>query len=583
MTTEKKLTGYPSIDKPWLKYYSEEAINAEIPKCSIYDNIYQGNCEHLSDIALIYFGKKITYKKLFDEIDKTAKAFLTKGIKAGDNVCFCIPAIPEALYAILALNKIGANAVMLNPLFTEEQLVARITETDANLLIVANELYGRIEKVIPKTNIKTVISCAAVNSLGLIVKMMKKVKPISNTITWNDFIKSSNNSKLATLPYIANRPAIMVYSSGTTGASKGIQLTNDGVNSTINEGVQIGFEWKRGDRWLAIIPIWFSTGICASILVPLRYGISIILEPQYDFDIFCKHITRFKPNFMIAACATLNYLMEKQPKADAYKEFKFLCAGGEYVTASAEKKYNEWLKINGNKYGFFKGYGMCECGGTITASSPKSNVIGSAGIPTPNVVVSAFDIDTGKELTYGKRGEIRVLTSSRMLGYYKNPSATAEYFHEDEMGRIWACTGDMGYVSEDGSVFIDGRISSSYINSTGKTIYLFDIERAVLDIEEIKQCKAVVSEINGEKTHAIHIALYDTADTKEVLSSLKKHCAEKLPSNHIPLLVKIYKSALPVAPSGKLDVIKMENDTADLIDISSSDYDMIDLQYKCNS
>ena len=109
-------------------------------------------------------------------------------------------------------------------------------------------------------------------------------------------------------------------------------------------------------------------------------------------------------------------------------------------------------------------------------------------------------------------GEIRVLSPCKMLGYYKNTEATAKYFKTDENGNIWACTNDMGYVTEDGNVYVDGRISSSYENIAGERIYLFDIERAILDIEQIRQCKAVVSEINGEKIHIAHIVLTAEAD-----------------------------------------------------------------------
>ncbi len=564
---EKNLTGYPSIDKPWLKYYSEEAIGIRNSECSIYQNIYDGNYTYHNDVALLYFGKKITYGKLFKEIDKVAKALIKYGVKCGDNVAVCMPAIPETIYLILALNKIGANANMLNPLFSEEQLTARINDTGAELLFTINELYIRVEKVVTKTTIKTVVCCTSVNSLGAVVKIIKKAKSISDTIPWNIFIKSGKGLDVIVPAYKPNRPAIMVYSSGTTGASKGIQLTNDSINNTIYEGVQIGFDWKRSDKWLAVVPIWFSTGVCASILVPLKYGITVILEPQYDFDIFYKHIVKYKPNFMIAANATLAYLMEKHPKAEAYKEFKFLCAGGEYVTKSAENNYNEWLKNNGNTYGFFKGYGMCECGGTVTASSPKCNVLGSAGIPTPNVVVAAFDLESGKELQYGERGELRVITPCRMLGYYKNREVTEKFFYEDEQGRLWACTGDMGYVTEDGCVYVDGRISSSYKNNASETIYLFDIERTILEIEQVRQCKVVVSEVDGRRKHIAHMVLVDLTDISKTLEKIKQHCSQRLKENHLPTLVKLYDSALPVAPSGKLDITAMEKDALDLINI----------------
>lgn len=564
---EKKSTGYPSVDKPWLKYYTEEAINTEIPQCTIYQNIYNHNKDYPNDIALLYFGKKIIYKQLFTEIDKATKAFIANGVRYGENVVICAPAIPETIYAILALNKIGANAVMLNPLFTEEQLVDRVSETEAKLMVVANELYERVEKVIPKTAIEVVVSCPAVNSLGAIIKLLKKTKTIPNTITWNDFLKQGKTTELFAPEYKANWPAIMVYSSGTTGASKGIQLTNDGVNATITQYKVGGYDFQRQDRYFAQIPVWFSTGICVTMLVPLLLGITVILEPLYDFEIFAKDIIKYEPNFLITASGLMDHLMNVHPKAKAYKKFKYLCIGGEYVAPCSEIKYNKWLADNGNDKGLHKGYGMCECGGTVTASSYNCNVIGSAGIPTPHITVAAFELETGKECKYGDRGEIRVLTPCRMLGYYKNPAATAEYFYEDEQGQIWACTGDMGYVTEDGSVYVDGRISSSYKNAVGETIYLFDIERAILDIDSIRQCKVVVSDINCEKMHVAHIVLTAGVKKDTILRHVKDYCSGKLPANHTPKLVKLYDTALPVAPSGKLDVTKMERDTNNLLEI----------------
>lgn len=559
------MTGYPSIDKPWLKYYSEEAINTSIPKCSIIQNIYNNNLDYLSDIAILYFGKKITYKQLFVEVDKTAKALLSYGVKYGDNVAICMPAIPETIYAILALNKIGANANMLNPTFTEEQLTNRINETDAEFLFVVNELYDCIKNVVPKTKIKTVVSCGAVNSLGKIIKIIKKVKIIAGTISWNEFIKHGIGIALTVPAYVPNYPAIMVYSSGTTGASKGIQLTNDSVNATITEGGCIGFKWNRQDRWFSQVPIWFSTGICATMLVPLRYGITIILEPMYDFEIFYQHIVKYHPNFMITAVGLLEYLMSKRELDSAYREFKYLVAGGEYVAPGTEKKLNEWLHKNNNAENLHKGYGMCECGGTVTASSYKCNVIGSAGIPTPHVTVSAFDLESGKELQYGERGEIRVLSPCKMLGYYKNPKETEKYFHADDNGEVWACTGDMGYVTEDGSVYVSGRISDSYVNQNNDTIYLFDIERAILNIEAVRQCRAVLSEIDGKASHVAHIVIANNENRSNVFKQITDICKQTLPESHFPKYLKVYDDALPVAPSGKLDVEAMKRNVDYLI------------------
>lgn len=562
-----ELTGYPSIDKPWLKYYSEEAINAQIPQCTIYQNIYNHNKDYPNDVALLFFGKKITYKHLFYEVNRVEKAFIAQGIKLGDNVALCVPATPEAIYAILALNKMGANANMLNPTFTAQQLTERINETEATVMFVVNELYSRVEEVIPNTCIKTVITCAAVNSLGTVVKLLKKVKNIPNTLSWDRFIASGRKECVSSeVTYQENVPAIMVYSSGTTGASKGIQLTNNSINATITQYEYTGFKLERQDRYFAQIPIWFSTGICVTMLVPLCLGVTVILEPIYDFDIFYQHVSKYKPNFMITAVGLVDYLRNKKEIDPAYKEFKYLAIGGEYVVPHAESVFNEWLKKNDSESQLHKGYGMCECGGTVTFTNDVSNKFGAAGIPMAQVIISAFDLETGEELTYGNRGELRVLSPCVMLGYYKNPEATDRFFKTDEQGRIWACTGDMGYITEDGNVYVDGRISSSYINDYGDIIYLFDIERAILDVEAVRQCKVVVSEIGGRKIHVAHVVFYqDKCSQDTILEQIKEVCQKKVSTNHFPHLFKLHSDGLPVAPSGKLDVAKMEIEVNDLI------------------
>lgn len=560
---ETKLTGYPSIDKPWHKYYTDDALKAAVPECTIYQNVYDHNKDHPNDVALLYFGKKISYAQLFHEIAKAEKAFVAYGVRAGDSVALCVPATPEAIYAILALNKIGANANMLNPMFTEQQLADRINDTGATLLIVVNELYKRVEKAIPNTTIRTVISFPAVNSLGAVVKFIKKAKNIPNTLTWNSFIASGKRTNVSlNTAYQKNTPAVMVYSSGTTGASKGIQLTNNGINATILQYEVVGFDLKRQDRYFAQVPIWFSTGIAVTMLVPLALGITVILEPMYDFEVFYQHIIKYHPNYLVTATALLDFLMSKKRLDPAYRDFKYLAVGGEYVTPEAEKKFNQWLVENGNLNGLHKGYGMCECGGTVTSSNSKSNKVGAAGVPLPHVVVAAFDIHTGKELPYGKRGELQILSPCRMLGYYNNQKATDEYFRKDEQGRIWACTGDMGFVDEDGNVYVDGRISDSYMNTFGNTIYLFDIERAISSASCVRQCKVVVSEVNQTSVHVAHIVLNEEVDDKSnALMQIMSLCSKKLPEDHWPHLFKLHTDALPVSLSGKLNTTVMKNDT----------------------
>ena len=112
---EEKKTGYPSIDKPWLKYYDEKALHAQPAACTVYQNIYRHNKEHLNDTALEYFGVKISFSKLFEQVEVCAKALLHNGVRPGDCVTLCTSGTPEAIYIVLACSKIGALANFVNP------------------------------------------------------------------------------------------------------------------------------------------------------------------------------------------------------------------------------------------------------------------------------------------------------------------------------------------------------------------------------------------------------------------------------------------------------------------------------------
>ena len=142
---KEQMTGYPSIDKPWMKYYSEEALNTQLPDRTAYEHIYERHKEHLEEIALVYFGKKITYGELFKNVEAAKRAFECAGVKKGDIVVMVMLSTPETVYSVLALCRIGAVANLINPLFEKQQIADRINETNAKIMIVLDRLYERVQ------------------------------------------------------------------------------------------------------------------------------------------------------------------------------------------------------------------------------------------------------------------------------------------------------------------------------------------------------------------------------------------------------------------------------------------------------
>lgn len=558
-------TGYPSIDKPWLNLYSK-GIGDSPYKGNIYNHILDKNKYYLTNIALRYFGRKITYGNLFNAVDRVANSLYSYGIRKGDNVALLMLSCPELVYLVLALNKIGAVANMINPLFDEKQIKDRINDTEANLLIVIDQLYSRIENIRAELSIKDTVVIpleCSMPTLTRIIAHQKLKKNISYTNSiweWDKFITKFNND--ATGIEDSNDeelPAIMVYSSGTTGASKGIVLINKGINATIGHYENSGFEYERKESYLQIIPTWFSTGIVFCLLMPLSLGLSVIIEPVFNEENFAKDILKYKPNMVMGPTSLWLHALKVFDKNK--KDLSFITypiTGGEKVLPETESMLNGVLKRNGCNKHLVTGYGMCELGSTATATSMEHWKLGTAGYPILGVTVAAFNPDTNEECKYNECGEIRVLTTSRMKEYYKRPDATADFFWEDLQGNEWGCTGDIGYVDEDGFVFVQGRASDFFVNKCGEHIYCFDVEDEILKIEQVYQCEVIgVPTEDGYDTPVAFVVLKDcVADCADCKKLIEAYCAENIGENYRPEILHIIDE-FPVKGSGKRDMEKL--------------------------
>lgn len=577
-TTEKAPTGYPSIDKPWMKYYEGKDLNISLPECTVYEYVYQHNKGYLNQTALEYFGTKISFKKLFEQVEVCAKALKANGVNQGDIVNICSSGIPEIVYLVLACSKIGAVANFINPLFETQQKVDRINDTNADTLFVMDRMFSYIKDVIGSTCLKKIVVISVTNSLPMMVravtslhdkldKDMKKAIQNREYILWNDYIAGCNDyHDTADLQYQKNMPLIMVYSSGTTGASKAIVLTNDGINSTtLQYETTLLSDEKRESRFLSTIPVWFSTGIVASIITPLCLGSICILEPVFNAETFLNDIIRYKPNYALVATSLWIYVANHLPKNFDLSFLKHPIAGGEQLLCSTESFLNDFFNHHKCNLKIQKGWGMCELGATAatTIFSSYANKVGSVGIPIPFAIIGAFDVDSGEKLKYNERGEIRVITPCRMKEYFNNPSATQEFFHTDENGNTWGCTGDIGYVDEDGFVFILGRASDFFISPDGERHYLFDTENVILENESVDLCEVVTvkSEKCNREVPVAHIVLKkgfnDSID--ELICNIDRSCREKLTEYAVPVGYKIRES-FAIKPSGKRDTLSLKTE-----------------------
>lgn len=576
---QTKLTGYPSIDKPWLKYYTQEDLAIKVPACTVYQNIFGRNKDYPNDIAILYYGNKICYKALFSKVELCAKALRQVGIQPGDCVTLCTAGVPEAIYLVLACSRIGAIANFLNPLFTKEQLIERINETNAKWIFVLDAMYSYVEHALADTCIENVVVIPATNSVSPILskilylkseakKIIKQGNDRQHFCGWKDFCRYSKfYSGSLDMPFQPDTPAVMVYSSGSTGASKGILLTNEGINATINNYSIYNMHIERGDTFLQMIPIWFSTGIVVSVLMPLAKGAIVIPELKFSKETFLKDLIRYNPSITLTATSLWLHVVDEGKDIDL-SNMKYPTTGGEKILPLDERRINEYLKRNGCKTRLYKGYGMCELGSEISGDNDSPlyhGKLGGCGYPMLGVTVSAFDITTEEELPYDQHGELRVLSPARMKGYYKNKEATTLFFKTDASGNVWGCTGDIGYVDEDGEVFVLGRANDHFHRENGEIVYLFDIEGEILKDEAVDQCKVVYFKTPSSMVTVAHVVFRkDVPDTDAALERIHRRLISTLPDYMIPQFYKA-RAAMPVHTNGKLDVCALRDDREGLI------------------
>ena len=248
----KPLTGYPSVDKPWLKYYTDEMINTPIPECSVYEFLYNRNKDYPQDIAINYFGREITYAELFKNIDAVTASLIALGIREGDIITVGLPSIPEAVYLVYALNRIGAVANMIHPLAGEQELAFYLNEVKSEYAFLFDATYLIVKPSLSKTSVRRSIIITAGESLPMGIKQMFFLKnkrislPGENTaLWWQHFLKMGKGVNIPEYKKDPNTMAVISHTGGTTGEPKGVMCSDNNINYEI---MQMGLMLQLRDH-----------------------------------------------------------------------------------------------------------------------------------------------------------------------------------------------------------------------------------------------------------------------------------------------------------------------------------------------
>lgn len=564
---ENNMTGYPSTDRPWLQYYSPKEISAQLPGGSMYDYMSLCNSERTDSTALNYFGRRITHKQVQEKIDICARALIELGVRKGDVISICMLTIPEAVYCLYAANKIGAtcNFIVLNA--TEETIHKQIADTRSKVVITLDMALDKIISASNNTDTDQIISVSLHESMPLAVKTLlllknKGVKTANEKVmSWEVFLQKGRNDKAIETVSQPDLPAVIEYTSGTSGVSKGVLLSNQAGNALASNYINMGelLYFEKGETFLDILPPFYAYGVYVGIHMPLCVGVEVILMPDPSPQKLPDWVKKYKPNHFTGGPAHLDYMInDAKIKKMNLSFLKTIAYGGDTVNKDWEEQVNSFLLSRGVKNRLINGYGMTETAGSFCTQTYKTDFM----IPFAKNNVKIIDIDTQKELTYCQEGEICLSGPSLMLEYYQKPSETAEAIWTEDNGVRWLHTGDLGYITEDGHFVISGRIKRIYwtVGNDGMIyrVYPMQIEEVICSHDNVSKCAVVGREIeSGGYLSVAYIILNDEALLEQTIRDLKSICRDKLPESSWPAEYKPV-SEFPMTSFGKVDYKKIE-------------------------
>ena len=568
-------TGYASIDKPWLQYYGEESLNHELPKKTAYRYMYDNNINYQNEIAIEYFGNKITYNKLFKKIDDTAKSLQELGVKKGDIVTICSVTTPEIIYLFYALNKIGAIANMIDPRLNEERIIQIINETNSKLLFLLNLIHPKIEKIRSQLNVDNYIILSAFDSLQFPINLIKKISTKlptinkNNTMNYKKFIEiGKNRNQIEEIKYIENYPAGIVYTGGTTGVPKGAILSNDNFNGMAYNYSIANLGIKRQQKILDIMPPFIAYGLNNGIHLPLSVGVTNIIIPKFEPDKFPDLILKYKPNDCLGVPSHFDILTKSDKLKNADLSFLvYPAVGGDAMNIPLEEKLNVFLANHNCSAKITKGYGMTELSGAAITSSTTVNKVGSVGIPFPLNNVGIFQKGTDNELQIGEIGEICLKSPTIMYGYLNNKEEERKVKIKHENNNIWIHSQDYGYIDENGFLYVKGRIKRTIVRPDGHNNYPLEIENVINSFDGV--LNSAVIDIYASKYGNGHIPIaFVVMNQKMDKDILKKqimdYCNKKLPNRDVACNI-IFTDKLPTTNIGKIDYNALKALTEEII------------------
>jgi long-chain acyl-CoA synthetase len=539
---------------PWLEAYPEGVrSNLEYPTQPLYVFLEQAAVRYPQQVATVFFGKKMTYQKLLDSVERFAAGLFALGIQKGDRVAVMLPNCPQAIISYYGILRAGGVVVPLNPVNVERELIQQLKDVDCHTIVYLDTKHPLIQTVREEADIKHAVVTGLQEYMPPLAAFNYRhrqhrkgyilhVPASKGLVRFQDFLARAPRE----LPNVTLNPqedlAVLQYTGGTTGTPKAAMLTHFNLMANALQIKEWFTDSQEGKEvFLGVLPFFHVYGMTCVMNMAVELAATLVLHPRFETERVLTDIEHYKITIFPGTPA-MYVAINSHPKTP-YRDLSSIRAcvsGAASLSPDVARVFEE---ITGGK--LVEGYGLTEAS-PVTHCIPLVGIrkAGSVGVPLPDTECKIVDLENGeKEMPVGVAGELIIRGPQVMKGYWKRPGETAETLRNG-----WLYTGDIARLDKAGYTYIVDR-KKDMIISGGYNIYPQDVESVILELPQVEDVAVVgiPDKYRGETLKAYVVLVENTTLTKE---ELLEHCKERLAAYKVPRLLE-FRRELPKTMVGK--------------------------------
>lgn len=538
----------------WEKSYSESMNWAFSGQSKPVHHLLQNSAKKYPDrICADFLGREYSYEDIMKMANQVAKGLQEIGMKKGDAIGLCLPNCPYYIAAYFGAMKAGCTVVNFNPLYTQEELEYQINDSKIRLMFTldVHSIYDKVKDSMEQTALSKIVVCSLPGALStfksVLFKLFKgkelaQVEEDANNVLFCSLISHGDEPEEVDINP-SKDIALLQYTGGTTGVPKGAMLTHENVSSNAEQVYSwLGEVNEHGETFLGVLPFFHVFAMTAVMNLAIHSASKIIMFPRFELDKTLKAIHKEKPTIFPGVPTIFNAINNHKDILNYdLSSLKYCISGGATLP---EQVRDTFVNLTGCK--LVEGYGLSECSPVATCNpTHDGGKVNSIGIPLPGTMVEIRDLEKNdKVVKTGERGEVFIKGPQVMRGYWGKEEATKETLIDG-----WLKTGDVGYMDNDGYIFLTDRLKEIIITS-GYNVYPRIIEEAFYKNDNVEEVIviAIPDDKKGEVPKAFVKLKEDAHITEE---ELLKFVTAQLNPIEKPAAIE-FRDELPKTLIGKL-------------------------------